>query len=107
MGRRLRSVGVDLLVSKFRIVPPPVRACDPPQTQSGDRSCRAGSLFNFIVDASDERRRQRNAKRPSSGEIDRQTKQVGLIDRQITRLCAFEDLVDIVGKAPSNVRIFG
>jgi hypothetical protein len=71
-------------------------------------SCRAkGPLFDFIVDASDERRRQRNAKRPSSGGIDRQTEQVGLIDRQITRLCAFEDFVDKARKAPRHVRILG
>ena len=58
------------------------------------------TLFGFIIDASDERGRQVNAKRPSSGEIDRQTEQVRLIDLNIARLCTFEDLVDKAGKAP-------
>jgi hypothetical protein len=43
-------------------------------------------LLDFVVDASDERRRQRNAKRPRGDWIDRQAKQVGLIDRQIACL---------------------
>jgi hypothetical protein len=78
------SIGINLLVSKFRIVPSQCWRCAPferatrPKTQSGAPvAAQKGPLFDFIVDASDERRRQQNAKRPSSGGIDRQTEQVG------------------------------
>ena len=46
--RRLLSVGVNLLVSKFRIVPSPFERADPPQLQSDEPSCRAkGAPIRF------------------------------------------------------------
>jgi hypothetical protein len=79
IGRRLLSVSVNLLVSKFRIAPPPFECATRPKCNqvnqvAGEPSCKLPRkrvrLFDFIVDASDERRRQRNAKRSSSGGID-------------------------------------
>ena len=61
-------------------------------------------LFDFIVDAGDERVRQRNTERPRRIRIDRQTEQVGLVDWQITGLGALENLVDEDSEALSQLR---
>jgi hypothetical protein len=82
MWRGLLSIGVYLLASKFRIAV--AQVC-----------CAKERPIRFHLPSSDERRRQ-------SGGIDRQTEQVRLIDRQITRLCAFEDFVDKARKAPNK-----
>jgi len=63
IGRKLLSIGINLPVSKFLNVPKPtlaasaVSACDPPKRNRVALSCGAkGRLFDFVVDASNERR---------------------------------------------------
>ena len=58
----------------------------------------APALFDDLVGASDQRRRQVEPQRPGRFQIDEQLQFGGLVKRDVARFCPAEDLMDIIGK---------
>src|SRR5262245_48245816 len=69
---------------------------------------RASSIgsFDHLVGAGEERRWHSNAKCLGGFHIDDQLETSRLLDRQIGRLGAFEDFVDVHGRLAKKVRIY-
>src|SRR4029079_8333631 len=59
--------------------------------------------FNDFVSAGEQRRRHGEAKSLGSLEIEQQLKCRWLLDRQVSRYCAFENFVDVCGGALMQV----
>src|SRR5580704_17823033 len=59
----------------------------------------APALFDDLVGASDQRRRQVEPQSPGRLQIDEQLQFGGLVKRDVTRFGPAEDLMDIIGKA--------
>ena len=66
----------------------------------------SAALFDYLVGAGEERRWHSNAKRIGGFHIDDQLETSWLLDRQIGRLGAFEDFVDVHGSLAKKVRIY-
>src|SRR5215510_7010335 len=66
------------------------------------RITRAAS-FDHLVGAQEERLGNLQSEHPGSGQIDGEVELGWLFDWQVGRLCAAQDLVDILGRAPEKV----
>src|SRR5215831_12822056 len=65
---------------------------------------RVSGLFDHLVGADESGRRHGEAERPGGLQVNDQLQLRGLFDRQVTRLCPFQDLVNIGGGPPGDRR---
>ena len=61
-------------------------------------------LFDHLVGAGEQRRRDFEAKRPRCGQIDDEFKPGRLLNRDIGRFCSPQNFVDNLGRAPIKLR---
>src|SRR5215467_4457366 len=67
------------------------------------RRAQIGSLFDHLVDAGEQRRRHFEAERGGSNQIDHEIELGRLLNRNVRRLRAAQNLIDIIGGAPEQV----
>src|SRR4029453_12363282 len=60
--------------------------------------------LDYLVGAGEQRRRNFDAERPGRGQVDDEIEFGRLLDRDVGGLYAFKDLVDIIARAPEQVR---
>src|SRR5438034_831754 len=89
---------------------PPAPRRRAPRTESPTQSHRetfAGSSFDDLIRPQQQRRRDRQTERLGGLEVNHELELRGLLDGEVARLRALEDLVDEGGGAPKTVEQVG